>query len=66
MKSNGGLGRTPQIIMVTVTVVWGVSTLLDAAVKTYSPSPIVHTIMLAVVGIIGAIYGIKKRNGHDE
>jgi len=34
-----------------ITIVWIGSTILDAAVRTYDPSPTIHVAMLSVVGV---------------
>ena len=53
--SNGN-GRPPlspivsTAIALVVTIVWAASFLADIVVKDYDPNPLVHFIMLAVVG----------------
>lgn len=53
---NGNGNRPPlspivsTAIAIVVTIVWATSFLADIIVKDYDPNPLVHFIMLAVVG----------------
>jgi hypothetical protein len=58
--------RVAPIILVVATFVWAISIVADIALTDYRPDPFVHSIMLGVIGIIGALYGIKRRNGNDR
>jgi hypothetical protein len=51
-------------MLIVVTLVWAGSVVFDARLEAWTPSPYIHTIMLAAMGIIGAIYGVRRRNGN--
>lgn len=64
-----GNGRRPfaasiaNAIAMVVTVVWAASFAADVFVPEYDPNPLIHTIMLAVVG--GAVgHSIMKNGGN--
>jgi hypothetical protein len=42
--------RFVDILGWVITSVWGLSFILDAAIKSYDPPPIVHALMMLVAG----------------
>ena len=54
-------------IATVVTAVWATSVTADSFSDTFTVSPAIHGVMLAVVGaILGRGWVIQRRNGHDD